>query len=45
MPCPCLVAPPQHPPPPPRFQEHDLEVVAVAFSHDDRLLATIGNEL
>jgi len=27
-----------------RFQEHDFEVVAVAFSHDNRLLATIGNE-
>jgi len=27
-----------------RFQEHDVEVVAVAFSQDDRLLATIGCE-
>ncbi|KAI8474579.1 MAG: flagellar associated protein [Monoraphidium minutum] len=27
-----------------RFQEHDIEVVAVAFSGDDRLLATIGCE-
>lgn len=27
-----------------RFQEHDVEVVAVGFSPDDRLLATIGCE-
>lgn len=26
------------------LQEHDFEVVAAAFSHDSRLLATIGNE-
>jgi hypothetical protein len=26
------------------LQEHDFEVVAVAFSHDNRLLATTGNE-
>ncbi len=27
-----------------RFQEHDLEIVKLGFSHDERLLATIGNE-
>lgn len=27
-----------------RFQEHDFEVVALAFSQDSRLLATFGNE-
>lgn len=27
-----------------RFQEHDQEVVAAAFSSDDRLLATVGCE-
>lgn len=27
-----------------RFQEHDLEVVMVAFSPDDRLLLTVGHE-
>jgi hypothetical protein len=27
-----------------RFQEHDIEVVALAFSADDRLLATVGCE-
>lgn len=29
---------------PPRFQEHDFEICALAFSKDERLLATVGNE-
>lgn len=27
-----------------RFQEHDMEVCALGFSRDERLLATVGNE-
>lgn len=27
-----------------RFEEHDAEVCALAFSHDSRLLATVGGE-
>jgi hypothetical protein len=27
-----------------RFQEHDFEICALAFSKDERLLATVGNE-
>jgi hypothetical protein len=28
----------------PGFQDHDFEICALAFSKDERLLATVGNE-
>lgn len=27
-----------------RFQEHDIEICALGFSKDEKLLATVGNE-
>ena len=30
--------------PRPRFQEHDIEVVQLLFSPDDRLMVSVGHE-